>query len=113
CRRACRNSARSTMMRFHRLAALTVLAASITMAQAQQQATGSLQGTVVRDPSGDPLSKASVELRGGQVQHTTNTRLDGRFYFHNLPPGAYEITVRRDGFAPTQHGQKWPGGPGL
>ena len=38
---------------------------------------------------------------------------DGRFYFSNLPPGAYEITVRRDGFAPAEVGQKWPGGPGV
>jgi uncharacterized protein (DUF2141 family) len=105
------------MTRFHlfrivAFTALTSVAASLAIAQAQQ-ASGSLQGTIVRDASGDPLSKAAVELRGGQVQQTTVTQLDGRFYFHNLPPGAYEITVRRDGFAPTQHGQKWPGGPGV
>ena len=100
------------MMRFQLCVALGLVAASLTMAQAQQ-ATGSLQGTVVRDPSGDPLSKATVELRGGQVQQITTTQLDGRFYFHSLPPGAYDITVRRDGFAITQHGQKWPGGPGV
>jgi len=105
------------MMRFHKFrimmyVVLGSMAASLAMAQAQQS-SGSLQGIIVRDASGDPLSKAAVELRGGQIQQTTITQIDGRFYFHNLPPGAYEIIVRRDGFAPTQHGQKWPGGPGV
>jgi Carboxypeptidase regulatory-like domain len=77
------------------------------------QGNGSLRGTVVQDVSGDPLSKAIVELRGGQVQQATTTQNDGRFYFHNLPAGAYDITVRRHGFAPTEYGQKWPGGPGV
>jgi hypothetical protein len=80
-----------------------------------QQATFSLQGIVVRDSSGEPLSKARAELRGGPFSEgtTTTTESDGRFYFPNLPPGAYEISVRRDGFAPAEVGQKWPGGPGV
>jgi hypothetical protein len=80
-----------------------------------QQATGSLQGVVVRDASGEPLSKARVELRGGPLLEatTTTTESDGRFYFLNLPAGAYEISVRRDAFAPAEVGQKWPGGPGV
>ena len=80
-----------------------------------QQATFSLQGLVVRDSSGDPLSKARLELRGGPFSEetTTTTESDGRFYFPNLPSGAYEISVRRDGFAPAEVGQKWPGGPGV
>lgn len=78
-----------------------------------QRATVSLQGTVVRDGSGDPLSKARVELRGLPEPLTITTESDGRFYFPNLPSGAYEISVRRDGFAPAQVGQKWPGGPGV
>src|SRR5262249_38302076 len=41
------------------------------------------------------------------------TESDGRFYFSSLANGAYEITARRDGFAPSQYGQKWPGGPGV
>jgi hypothetical protein len=79
-----------------------------------QRPTFSLQGTVIRDASGDPLSKARVELRGGPLEPTTTvTETDGKFYFFNLPPGAYEISVRRDGFAPAEAGQKWPGGPGV
>ena len=80
-----------------------------------QRPVVSLQGIVVRDATGDPLSKARVELRGGPLPEpvTTTTETDGRFYFPNLSPGAYEISVRRDGFAPAEVGQKWPGGPGV
>jgi protocatechuate 3,4-dioxygenase beta subunit len=80
-----------------------------------QRPSGSVQGVVVRDGSGEPLSKARVELRGGTLFEptSTTTESDGRFYFHNLSPGAYEISVSRDGFAPAQVGQKWPGGPGV
>jgi Carboxypeptidase regulatory-like domain len=80
-----------------------------------QRPAFSLQGTVTRDGSGDPLSKARVELRGGPLPSpiSTTTETDGRFYFQNLPAGAYDISVRRDGFAPAEVGQKWPGGPGV
>ena len=92
-------------------AALAIVAQGIAFSQ---QTTATLQGVVVRDASGDPLSKARVELRGGPVEATTTTTgSDGRFYFPNLRPGAYEISVRRDGFAPAEVGQKWPGGPGV
>jgi hypothetical protein len=84
------------------------------VALSQQRPTFSLQGVVVRDASGDPLSKARVELRGGPLEASeVTTDSDGRFYFPNLPAGAYQISVRRDGFAPAEFGQKWPGGPGV
>jgi hypothetical protein len=79
-----------------------------------QAPTFSIQGVVVRDDSAAPLSKARVELRGGPLGPITlTTDSDGRFYFPNLPSGSYEVSVRRDGFAPAEVGQKWPGGPGV
>src|SRR5688572_18411642 len=36
-----------------------------------QRPTVTLQGIVLRDASGDPLSKARVELRGGPLEPTT------------------------------------------
>lgn len=79
-----------------------------------QQNASFLRGVVVSE-SGGPLSKARVELRGGSQGQTTftTTESDGLFYFHNLTSGAYQISVRRDGFAPAEYGQKWPGGPGV
>jgi hypothetical protein len=90
-----------------------LLVIAVVQTALPQQATGSIQGIVVRDASGDPLPKATIELRGGQLQQSTVTENDGRFYFRNLPFGAYEVTIRRDGFVPTEYGQKWPGGPGV
>ena len=94
---------------------LLVILVSLVSTAVAQRPTVSLQGIVVRDGTGDPLTKARVELRGGLLSEptTTTTETDGRFYFHNLSPGAYEVSVRRVGFAPAEVGQKWPGGPGV
>jgi uncharacterized protein (DUF2141 family) len=84
------------------------------VAVGQQPPTFSLQGVVVRDDSGDPLAKARVELRSGSLEPTTMvTESDGKFYFLNLPAATYQISVRRDGYAAAEVGQKWPGGPGI
>jgi len=91
-----------------------VLVISLRAVAFPQQAPFRVQGVVVRDDSGDPLSKARVELRGGSTEPTIiTTDGDGQFFFSNLPAGTYEISVRRDGFAPAEFGQKWPGGPGV
>src|SRR4051812_2039254 len=97
-----------------RFAFVILLVASVRGVALPQQAALRLQGVVVRDDSGDPLSKARVELRGGSSEPTTvTTDGDGRFVFSNLSTGTYDISVRRDGFAPAEVGQKWPGGPGV
>jgi hypothetical protein len=101
------------MKRIWKYAPGFLLLVALAQVAMSQQTAGSLQGVVVRDATGGPLSKAVVEVRGGQLQQTTTTESDGRFFFRNLPFGAYEITVRRDGFAPAEYGQKWPGGPGI
>jgi hypothetical protein len=94
--------------------AIFLCIALVRVAFPQQAPTFSLQGVVVRSDSGEPLAKARVELRGGSVEPTTiTTENDGKFFFLNLPIGTYEISVRRDGFAPAEVGQKWPGGPGV
>jgi hypothetical protein len=97
------------------LAQTPLLILTLSATAFSQRPTVSVQGVVVRDSSNEPLSKARVELRGGPLGESTitTTENDGRFYFANLAPGAYEISVRRDGFAPAEVGQKWPGGPGV
>ena len=72
-----------------------------------QKQTFSLQGVVVRNDTGDPLTKARVELRGGSAEPmVVTTASDGRFIFPNLQSGTYEIAARRDGFAPAEFGQR-------
>jgi len=94
--------------------AIALLAAVQRVAFSQRPPVFSLQGVVVRDDTGDPLSKARVELRGGSPEATTvTTDAEGKFYFHNLPAGTYQVSAIRDGFAPAEAGQKWPGGPGV
>ena len=70
-------------------------------AGAQASTTASLQGTVVRAGAGDPLSKATVELREDDIRASPlrlATGSDGRFAFQNLKPGRYQLVVTRSGY---------------
>lgn len=68
--------------------------------QADEQATGSVSGTVI-DPSGAFVSEAVVSLaRAGQSSNQeTVTDDDGQFYFVNIAPGPFQLTVTAGGFA--------------
>jgi hypothetical protein len=86
------------------LAAL--LAASICVAQETKTSTtkpqrisSSLELLVV-DASGAVIPKARVIIKGGEKEQLANGLTDGRgrFSIAQVPPGAYEITVRLAGF---------------
>jgi len=66
-----------------------------------QPAVTSLAGRVA-DAQGAALAGATITIRhaatGASWMATSGT--DGRFTIPMLPPGSYEIAVRRDGFAP-------------
>ena len=54
---------------------------------------------VVRDPSGEPVSRASVTLAGsGDAALTSATDGQGRFRFDRLKSGAYRLAVSAPGF---------------
>lgn len=55
-----------------------------------------LQGTV-RTKDGQPL-QASVELFGEGGPHTANSDAAGRYQLRDLPPGAFRMRVRAQGF---------------
>jgi protocatechuate 3,4-dioxygenase beta subunit len=61
----------------------------------------SIQGIVVRQGSSDPLSNATVELRGDSENtliRSITTEADGRFLFENIRPGRYHLTATRRGY---------------
>jgi len=56
---------------------------------------------LIRDPSGLPVSSASIELTSRQTGRAVNTSSgdDGVYQFLGLPAGEYQLTVKKSGFA--------------
>jgi Carboxypeptidase regulatory-like domain len=90
-----------------RLLALALCLSSATLlASAQDSApaakASSLSGTVVKEPSSEPLKKVLVQViaedqkNGGN--YTTSTDADGHFRIDNITPGRYRIFFERTGF---------------
>src|SRR5215470_16464778 len=52
----------------------------------QQRPDARIEGWAVRFGTGEPLSNAKLELRGGSETLSTTTEIDGKFYFPNLQP---------------------------
>jgi hypothetical protein len=89
---------RRTLFCITRVASLALLAAlAPSMASAQFKA--GIQGTVT-DPTGAVISGAKVTLvnkeTGRKSETTANS--DGSYRFLSLAPGAYKLTVEREGF---------------
>jgi hypothetical protein len=77
------------------------LLAAATLGLAQEQ-TGSLAGTL-RDTQGGAVPGAVVVARSASgLSVRLVTGADGTYLFPALPPGTYELTSRRDGFAPVK-----------
>jgi hypothetical protein len=92
--------------RLHAVGVAALLAASICIAQETQtsktppQRISSGLDMLVVDPSGAVIPKARVIIKGGEKEQLANGLTDGRgrFSIAQVPPGAYEITVRFAGF---------------
>ena len=76
-----------------------VLAFAATAALAQT--TGSIEGRV-DVATGGPLPLVQVEAKGPALQgtRTVTTDAQGRYKLALLPPGTYEVTFTKQGFAP-------------
>jgi len=64
--------------------------------------TGAVRG-VVHDPDHRPVQGAEVELKaaGSDYVQKLITNVDGSFETASVPVGAYVVTVRKEGFAPS------------
>lgn len=77
--------------------------------------SAALQGKVVDSMTGEGLSKARLYLRGVQGPADPKAAIsdrEGKFFFRNIEPGRYALTISRNGYAWQQYGQRRPGGPG-
>ena len=74
-----------------------------------------MEGYVRNGVTGEPLSKASVTLftSGRQQQnHAATTDASGKFSIRAIEPGQYRITVRRNGFVPSDQSGRRAVSPG-
>ncbi len=80
-----------------KIPALLLLAAILA---AQNEPSGSIEGTVIDDATGEPVRNAAVHLYGPvpPFHATTSTDSAGRFAVRKLAPAQYAVTAEREGY---------------
>src|SRR6059036_2683940 len=97
------------------------LIALVAQAATTQQPRASVEGSVVKMGSGDPLASANVQLhpeKGKEPEeihlYSATTSPDGKFVFNNVAPGSYRlIATRSGGYVPAEYGQRSPTSEGI
>jgi hypothetical protein len=79
-----------------------------------QARAGSVEGTVVRAGTSQPIANAVVELSGTNKSDplAMATGADGKFAFRNVTPGPYRLAASRSGYLDSSYGQRGPNGSG-
>ena len=79
----------------------SLLFAALTLAPAQDAATGALRGTVV-DPTGGRIPQAAIVVvnTATGARYSTTSDTEGRFAFQILPPGDYSARAVAPGMSP-------------
>jgi hypothetical protein len=86
--------------------------AAVLQAPAQ---IASVEGTVVKIGSGEPLPRVQVVLSTAEPDTGTlvaTTDASGRFAVRNIPPGRYRLFASRDGYVRAEYGQRTATGSG-
>src|ERR1700733_9695373 len=82
---------------------VVVCVGSALPAWAQSTSSGTVAG-LISDPSGAGVSDATVTLTdpSTNVARTATTNATGRYYFADVTPGVYSISVSKSGFSTTK-----------
>ncbi len=84
------------------LLALAVPAGAQGVPAAKEPPKASLSGSVVKEPGGEPLKKAIIELIGENQEeggnYTATSDQDGQFKIAEIQPGRYKMFVERSGY---------------
>jgi hypothetical protein len=81
-----------------RSAWIALLAVAGVLATPLPALAAGIEGTITDAETGDPLGFASVQLLGERVRTGMVASEDGRYWFRDLPPGVYELTVLLVGY---------------
>src|SRR5579864_8601805 len=84
------------------LLALAVPAGAQGVPAAKEPPKASLEGSVVKEPGGEPLKKAILELIGENQEQSANytatSDQDGKFKITGIEAGRYHLFVERTGY---------------
>src|SRR5262245_61411690 len=80
----------------------------------QRAGSSVIRGRVVAAETGEPLRRATVRLSGSSPGDSTLVATDreGRYEFHDVPPGRHTLTASKTGYVAMSYGQRRPGEPG-
>ncbi len=84
------------------LVCLAVLAGTVLAQTAPEKLRASLEGKAVKEPAGEPLKKAIIELIGENQEeggnYTATSDQEGHFKISGIHPGRYRLFVERTGY---------------
>jgi hypothetical protein len=84
------------------LMCVAVLAGRVPAQTAPEKLQALLEGKVVKEPAGEPLKKAIIELIGENQEeggnYTATSDQDGHFAIAGIHPGRYRLFVERTGY---------------
>ncbi len=90
------------MLLTKRLCVLFPALLSLVISLSAQTTTGSINGTIL-DPSGSPVAGGQVDVTNKEtgLHRSAQSSNNGTYIIPRLPPGTYDISLQKQGFATT------------